>query len=93
MAILLGLRPPTRLCWRRWDDSFVVFDDASGQTHQLDMLTGSALLAIEESPMSIDGLTDQLGMQFSLTREEIETAIPAIVEQLKSAALIETIAR
>ena len=57
------------------------------------MLTGSALLAIEESPMSIDGLTDQLGMQFSLTREEIETAIPAIVEQLKSAALIETIAR
>ncbi len=86
----LRLRPVTILHWRRWGSDYVVFDGASGRTHQLDALTAGALLAIEESPKSLAVLAEQLSAELSLDRDALVATLPGIVEQLTLVGLIET---
>lgn len=70
----------------------MVFDDASGQTHQLDTLTARTLLAIEEAPRSIEVLMTDLATDLPLTIGTLESTLPAIIEQLRSVGLIDIIA-
>ena len=48
---------PQALCWREWDDEFVVFNDDTGSTHHLNALGGEVMLALLRHPEGI-GLGD-----------------------------------
>ena len=37
---------PDALCWREWDDEFVVYNDDTGSTHHLNALGGEVMLAL-----------------------------------------------
>jgi len=52
----LPLRPQA-LCWREWDDEFVVFNDDTGSTHHLNALGGEVMLALLRHPDGI-GVSD-----------------------------------
>jgi len=44
---------PRALCWREWDDEFVVFNDDTGSTHHLNALGGEVMLALLRHPDGI----------------------------------------
>ena len=43
-------------CLRRWDDEFVVFAGASGDTHLLDLIGGMTLKHLRETPANLQQL-------------------------------------
>ena len=45
---------PQALCWREWDDEFVVFNDDTGSTHHLNALGGEVMLALIRHQDGID---------------------------------------
>lgn len=90
-AVRLEIRSGASLHWQRWEQDFIVFDAGSGHTHQLDALTASALLAIEESSSSTDVLMAWLVVDLSLPVEALQLALPTVIEQLRSVGLIDII--
>ena len=51
---------PRAVCWREWDDEFVVYNDDTGSTHHLNALGGEVLLALLRHPEGI-GIADLVG--------------------------------
>ena len=45
---------PHALAWRQWDDDVVLYNDATGSTHQLGPLGGEVLLCLLRHPAGID---------------------------------------
>jgi PqqD family protein of HPr-rel-A system len=45
---------PHALAWRRWDDDVVLYNDATGSTHQLGQLGGEVMLCLLRHPAGID---------------------------------------
>jgi PqqD family protein of HPr-rel-A system len=45
---------PHALAWRRWDDDVVLYNDATGSTHQLGPLGGEVMLCLLRHPAGID---------------------------------------
>jgi PqqD family protein of HPr-rel-A system len=54
------------LVWRVWDDEFLVYNTASGQTHHLNLLAGEALRSLEAEPGSASDLVCRLADQFEI---------------------------
>jgi PqqD family protein of HPr-rel-A system len=42
------------LAWRRWEDDVVLYNDATGSTHQLGPLGGEVMLCLLRHPAGID---------------------------------------
>jgi PqqD family protein of HPr-rel-A system len=57
------------LAWRVWDDEFLVYNTASGQTHHLNFLAGEALRTLEAEPGSVSELVCRLADQFEIARD------------------------
>ena len=66
---------PQALCWRDWDDEFVVFNDDTGSTHHLNALGGEVILALIRHPDGVDvnGLVRDLEERFE-TPADVELA-------------------
>ena len=45
---------PHALAWRRWDDDVVLYNDATGSTHQLGPLGDEVMLCLLRHPAGID---------------------------------------
>jgi len=45
---------PHALAWRRWEDDVVLYNDATGSTHQLGPLGGEVMLCLLRQPAGID---------------------------------------
>jgi len=54
------LHPLAEFHWRCWGDDWVLFDNGSGQTLQLDALLAAALTELEQSPASLAELQQRL---------------------------------
>jgi len=54
------------LAWRVWDDEFLVYNTASGQTHHLNFLAGEALRSLEAEAADISELVRRLANQFEI---------------------------
>ena|SRR3974390_3281385 len=52
--------PPNRLRWQCWDDEFIVYNVASGQTHYLNNLAKDVLKYFEDEPGTISGLISDI---------------------------------
>jgi PqqD family protein of HPr-rel-A system len=57
------------LAWRVWDDEFLVYNTASGQTHYLNLLAGEALLSLEAEPAQTHELVRRLANQFGIAED------------------------
>lgn len=90
MSLSATWRVRGKLLWRNWDHDFVVYDDASARTHQLDETTACALLLIEESPISHEALARRMASQLGCPLEEVEVHMPGILRQLRLVDLVET---
>jgi len=84
----LHLNRPESLHWLHWDNEFVVFDEASGLTHQLDAPTAHALMCIEDGAADVETLLHQWHGD-SADRDTARTALSFILDQLINANLID----
>lgn len=84
----LSLNRPAALHWLHWDNEFVVFDEASGLTHQLDAQTAHALMCIEDGTTDLEALLAQWHADDS-DLDAKRTALSFIVDQLLRANLID----
>jgi PqqD family protein of HPr-rel-A system len=57
------------LAWRSWDDEFLVYNSASGQTHRLNLLAGEALRSLEAEAAHGDELVRRLADQFEIAED------------------------
>lgn len=56
------LRSGPSLHWATWHDEYVVFDEASGQTHQLDAVRAYVLHLLNDGPQGFSVLSHALSM-------------------------------
>jgi PqqD family protein of HPr-rel-A system len=89
--VLLRLNPAVSLHWRQWDAEWVVFDVASGCTHQMDELTAFVLSCVEESALTVEALVAEAAAATSLPDGKIDAALKPVLEQLTHLGLIETL--
>lgn len=57
------------LVWRIWDDEFLVYNTASGQTHHLNLLAGEALRSLAAAAASGRELVSRLADQFAIAED------------------------
>jgi PqqD family protein of HPr-rel-A system len=60
---------PNILAWRIWNDEFLVYNIASGQTHHLNFLAGEALRSLEAEPARARDLIRRLADQFEIAED------------------------
>ena len=89
--MLLRLNPAVDLYWRHWDSDWVVFDVASGDTHQIDELTACALLCLEEGPLDDEALVAEVAAATSLPEEAIQPVLHGAVRELTRLGLVDTL--
>jgi PqqD family protein of HPr-rel-A system len=58
-----------RLAWRGWDDEFLVYNAASGQTHHLNLLAAEALRCLAAEPALTRELVGRLANQFEIAED------------------------
>jgi len=68
-AMVWGVPPDNMLAWRLWDDEFLVYNTASGQTHHLNFLAGEALRSLEAEPGSAAELVRRLADRFEIAED------------------------
>lgn len=69
----------------------MVFDVASGNTHQMDGLTACALLCLEAGPLDADALVCEIEAATSLPAESIRPGLPGVIEQLTRLGMVDTV--
>ena len=57
------------LTWRVWDDEFLIYNTASGQTHHLNLLAGEALRSLEVEPAQTRELVRRLAHEFEIAED------------------------
>ena len=56
LQVVWHLNPACRLHWRQLDGECLVYEEASGRTHQLDGIAACALMCLESGDLDLDGL-------------------------------------
>lgn len=85
------LAPQVALHFRRWDHDWLLFDEGSGQTHQIDTLTALGLMVLEAGPATPAAIAGAVRRELALEPEEsgeIENLLPDILEQLRQLGLV-----
>jgi len=88
---LLRLNPAVDLHWRHWEPDWVVFDVASGNTHQMDGLTACALLCLEAGPLDANALVGEIEAVTSLSEVSIRPALFGVIDQLTRLGMVDTV--
>lgn len=55
--------------WREFDNEFLVYNAASGQTHHLNLLAGEALRSLEAEPAQMHELVSRLADLFDIAED------------------------
>ena len=77
------------LAWRVWDDEFLIYNTASGQTHHLNFLAGEALRSLEAEPGSASELVRRLAEQFEIAEDSPQLQmIDRLIQQFEELGLI-----
>jgi len=88
------LRPVCRLHWACWNDEFVVFDEASGQTHQLDPIRAFVLQLLGENVQAWSDVLQALSEpQLVPDTIHLEAQLKTIFTEFEAVGLLETVAQ
>ena len=78
---------PQALAWRRFDDEIVIYNDATGSTHQLGPLAGEVMISLLQNssglafPALVDDLTSRIEVVGSVdVAAEIQRALDELSE-------------
>jgi len=86
-----GLNPVCVLHWCNWEEGYILFNVASGQTHFLNEL-GAAILKLFEqaaAPLSIHEIREQLAARYDLIIDaEMQSYIGSLLVDLDGVGLI-----
>ena len=78
------------LRWKLFDDSFIVFNRASGQTHFLNATAGEVLRLIAHEPSDASGLVTGVSVRLGLAdTRDLENGIDALLCELEQLGLIQ----
>jgi len=78
--------------WASWGEEYVIFDEASGQTHLLDPIKAFVLDALTDGSLDVASLTPLLTDALVVPAEvNLQDLISAALEQLERAQLVEAI--
>lgn len=89
--------PISSFHWASWDDEYVVFDEASGQTHLLDPVKAYVLDALSDGPASVESLAPTLlgalayPAEADPHRSNPHELIAGALEQLERSHLVEAV--
>jgi PqqD family protein of HPr-rel-A system len=75
---LWTVRRSADICWRDWDGLGAVYDDGSGDTHLVDVLSIEFLELLSQQPLSVKQLLEQLA-----------DAIPELMDAQTASAFFE----
>lgn len=85
-------RSAAKLYWRCWNDEYVVFDETSGHTHQLDPVRAFVLNLLGASPQSFGAILDDLSSVPVLANEhQLADRLLAILNELSMLGLVEDV--
>lgn len=90
-AVLIRLNRASVLHWRQWDSEWVVFDVASGNTHQMDELIACTLLCLEDGALQDEALICEVAAATSSSEEVIRPAVQGAIAQLTRLGLVVTV--
>ena len=86
------LRSSTRLHWTCWNDEYVVFDETSGQTNQLDAVRAYVLHLLSESIQTHDSVLQEFSKIPALAELHNQSAmVTEIFDEFVAAGLAETV--
>ena len=85
------LHPFGSLHWRPWGEEYVVYDEASSQTHVLDALTACTLLCIDTEGIEQSALIVEVSQHAGVDVDSVTQALPFMLNQLSDAALVDII--
>ena len=86
---LWAVPPANMLVWREFDDEFLVYNSASGQTHHLNLLAGEALCSLEAEAAQTQELIRRLADKFEIAEDSPSLQmIDSLVRELDELGLI-----
>ena len=81
------------LHWAAWNDEYVVFDEASGQTHQLDAVRAYILHLLSDRPQTLLDVVHALAELSAVPTKLVTRAVvSAILGEFETCGLAEAIA-
>ena len=87
------LQSVSSLHWAGWNDEYVVFDEASGQTHQLDAVRGYVLHLLSDGPQRYSDIVQELAALPGFPKESAAHDILAVIfSEFETCGLVEVIA-
>ncbi|OIP18872.1 MAG: hypothetical protein COZ09_13990 [Comamonadaceae bacterium CG_4_10_14_3_um_filter_60_42] len=87
------VRPVCRLQWACWNDEYVVFEEASGQTHQLDPLHAFVLQLLSEEAQTSSAVLQAVSEpQFAPDVLHLKAQLKTIFTEFEAAGLLESVA-
>ena len=75
--------------WQEFDNEFLVYNSASGQTHHLNLLAGEALRSLEDEAARTHELVRRLADQFEIAEDSPSLqAIDQLIHEFDALGLI-----
>lgn len=92
MASEYRLRSFAKFHWACWRNEYVVFDEVSGQTHQLDAVRAFLLNHLGDGPKTSDELAVELfALPTFATSETVHEILQRIFSEFEANGLVEVI--
>lgn len=77
------------LVWRAWDGEIVVLNEASGDTHRLDLFASAAFEALLEAPADARSLARRLAEELNVAEDaRIDAAVAAALAKFAELSLL-----
>ena len=84
--------PGLRLHWRSWEDEFVVYNSASGDTHLLDQVSRDMLKVLESESPTLSELAGRLAESQEIEADaEFSSYLERLLATLEKLGLVERI--
>lgn len=77
---------------KRWDDEYVIFDEASGDTHNVDSLAGFVITNLQSAVTSVKELALKLEADEDYSQQEKQEIIAVVLQELKALQFVEEVA-
>ena len=78
------------LFWRSWNGEIVVLNEASGDTHRLDLIAAATFEALLESPADLPGLARRVAADLGASDEaRIAVALETVLATFLQLSLVE----
>ena len=87
------LNPACQIHWRYWDNDYILFNVASGQTHFLNDLGAITLELVAEQALDEEALLEAFALRFEdfVIDDELREYVATMLEDLDNLGLIEPV--